>query len=168
MIADLLMERSARFVHQHVTCWKLSPQHIEDCKRDVQVQMLQDLFNDSRGCEFWEVRFWLCLKRRLLNVVQKYQTPGRKPSSRPRPLKTTRGMPLITLTKWPRPMSCPLPERVEIREALRALPDQERKAFVLYHYEDWPQDANRGNVGRHRPDGSQSAGPRSKTPGSVA
>ena len=38
------------------------------------------------------------------------------------------------------PDPLPAPERVEVREALRALPEQERRAFVLYHYEDWPQD----------------------------
>ena len=138
-IADLLLERSARFVHQHVTCWKLSPQHIEDCKRDVQVQMLQDLFNDSRGCEFWEVRFWLCLKRRLLNIVQKYRSLAETEFAPPT-IEDDEGHTTDYFDRIAAPDPLPASERVEIREALRALPEQERKAFVLYHYEDWPQD----------------------------
>ena len=138
-IADLLLERSARFVHQHVTCWKLSPQHIEDCKRDVQVQMLQDLFNDSRGCEFWEVRFWLCLKRRLLNIVQKYRVLAEAEFA-PAPVEDDEGHTTDYFDRVAAPDPLPAPERVEVREALRALPEQERRAFVLYHYEDWPQD----------------------------
>ena len=138
-IADLLIERSARFIHQHVSCWKLSPQHVEDCKRDVQVQMLQDLFNDSRGCEFWEVRFWLCLKRRLLNIVQKYRGVAEAEFA-PNPIEDDEGHATDYFDKVAAGNQLSAHERVEVREALRALPEQERRAFVLYHYEDWSQE----------------------------
>ena len=138
-IADLLLERSARFVHQHVSCWRLSPQHVDDCKRDIQVQMLQDLFNDSRGCEFWEVRFWLCLKRRLLNIVQKYRGMAQAEFA-PAPLEDEEGHATDYFERVADGETLSAQERVEVREALRVLPEQERKAFVLYHYEDWSQE----------------------------
>ncbi len=138
-IADLLIERSARFIHQHVSCWKLSPQHVDDCKRDIQVQMLQDLFNDSRGCEFWEVRFWLCLKRRLLNIVQKYRGMAQAEFAPP-PIEDEEGHTTDYFERTADSESLSAHERVEVREALRVLPDTERKAFILYHYEDWSQE----------------------------
>ena len=138
-IADLLIERSARFVTQHVSCWKLSPQHIDDCKRDIQVQMLQDLFNDSRGCEFWEVRFWLCLKRRLLNIVQKYRSMAQTEFA-PAPIEDEEGHATDYFERVTDGEALSAQDRVEVREALRVLPEQERIAFVLYHYEDLSQE----------------------------
>ena len=138
-IADLLIERSARFIHAQVSCWQLSPQHVDDCKRDVQIQMLQDLFNDSRGCEFWEVRFWLCLKRRLLNIVQKYRGVAQAEFA-PVPVQDDEGHATDYFDKVADMEQLPAQTRVEVREALRLLTEQERAAFVLYHYEDWPQE----------------------------
>lgn len=138
-IAELLIERSARFVNQHVSCWKLSPQHLDDCKRDVQVQMLQDLFNTSRGCEFWEIRFWLCLKRRLLNIVRKYRGIA-EAEFVPNPIEDAEGHTTDYFDNITTSDAISPQDHAEVREALRLLPEQERRAFVLYHYEDWSQE----------------------------
>jgi RNA polymerase sigma factor (sigma-70 family) len=138
-IAELLIERSARFVSQHIQCWpQLGPQHVEECIRDVQIQMLADLFNDGRGCEFWEVRFWLCLKRRLLNIVQKYRAVA-EAERVPAPIEDDEGHTTDYFDRVAAPEGLSVQHRTEIREALALLTEQERIAFVLYHYEDWPQ-----------------------------
>jgi RNA polymerase sigma factor (sigma-70 family) len=138
-IAELLLERSARFIRQHVTCWKqLSAAQIVECVRDVQAQMLQDLFDDGRGCEFWEVRFWLCLKRRLLNIVQKYRVTAEN-ERQPNPIEDDEGHSTDYFDRVAAPSGLSPQQRVEIGEALALLTEDERAAFVLYHYEDWPQ-----------------------------
>ena len=49
-------------------------------------------------------------------------------------------MPPTISIKWRQAAQLSAHERVEVREALRVLPEQERRAFVLYHYEDWSQE----------------------------
>ncbi|HZO88145.1 MAG TPA: sigma-70 family RNA polymerase sigma factor [Chthonomonadaceae bacterium] len=138
-IAELLIERSARFIYQHIRCWRqLTAQQVEECIRDVQVQMLQDLFSEERRCEFWEVRFWLCLKRRLINLVQKYRAAA-EAEMEPSPIEDDEGRATDFFDRVSAPDTLSAQQRAEIAEALALLTDQERTVFVLYHYEDWPQ-----------------------------
>jgi RNA polymerase sigma factor (sigma-70 family) len=138
-IAELLIERSARFIRQHVACWKqLTPAQSDECIRDVQVQMLQDLFDDGRSCEFWEVRFWLCLKRRLLNIVQRYRTAAQV-ERQPNAIEDDEGHTTDYFDRIAAPSGLSPQQQIEIGEALALLTEQERTAFVLYHFHDWPQ-----------------------------
>lgn len=139
-IAELLIERNTRYVTQLVQGWKrLSESQKEECIYDVQARMLQDLFNLSRGCEFWEVRFWLCLRRRVTNIVQKYLTVA-DAEFNPEPLEDGEGNTRSFMENVAAPDRMPAEMQVQLREALALLTEQERTAFVLYHYEDWAQE----------------------------
>lgn len=148
-VAELLIERSAKYIRRQVAVWKsLTQDQQEECIRDVQEQMLLDLFNDQPNCEFWEVRFWLCLKRRILNRVQKYRrqrefevdtAPTHDEDNEYQADRDSRFADTSALTPQ---------QQAEIKAALATLKDNERIAFVLFYYHDWPQQdiANRLGV----------------------
>ena len=133
------MERSANFISRNIRVWKgLSHEQVEECIRDVQVQMLEDLFNEGRGCEFWEVRFWLCLKRRILNLVRKYRVLAEMELN-PTPIPDDEGHLTNYFERQAAPSTLAPEQSVQVTEALALLSEQERVAFVLYYYEEWPQ-----------------------------
>lgn len=139
-LAELLIERNARFVYQLVACWKqLTPYQSEDCLRDIQTRMLHDLFDLGRGAEFWEVRFYVCLKRRAQNIIEKYRMMARTEVILD-PLDDGEGHATDRLETIAGPETMTAEVRAQLREALSLLTEQERTAFVLTHYEGWSQD----------------------------
>lgn len=137
-IAEILVDRTANFLRKQVAAWKsLTPPHVEDCIAEIYSQMWLDLFNMASSSEFWEIRFWLCLRRRALNIIQRYRqmdtfeyhpSANANENERDDPLESVAAVEKLSAH-----------HRVEIREALGLLPDRERTVFVLYHYEDWTQ-----------------------------
>lgn len=138
-IAQLLVERVAGFITRHTGAWHLPPHHLEQCLEELHSQMLCDLLDTSRSAEFWEVRFWLCLKRRLLNCVQHYRLLSQR-ELLPVPLEDESGQTEDYFERLAAPSTLTAHQRVEAREALAQLPENERIAFVLYHYEGWGQE----------------------------
>src|SRR5262249_40769949 len=92
----------------------------------------------SPRSQFWEVRFWTCLQRRLSNTLKKYQTTDRNEVT-PEPLTDSEGHETPLMDTWAAPQKLSPQDRVEIREALALLTARERKAFYLFYYEDWTQ-----------------------------
>lgn len=139
-LAEILMERSSKFIRRQIACWKsLTQDNQDECIRDVTEQMILDLFNDGPNCEFWEIRFWLCLKRRILNRVQKYrrqrefEVPSVMTDNEDNAYEADRDRRFAdTATLSPQ-------MRAEINAALAILKENERTAFVLFYYEEWPQ-----------------------------
>lgn len=72
-IAETLVSRIAGHVQRKLARWRLSPEDADDCARDLFTALCEALFDLSPSAEFWEVRFWVCLDRRLWNLVEKRQ-----------------------------------------------------------------------------------------------
>jgi RNA polymerase sigma factor (sigma-70 family) len=139
-IAEQLSERSAGFILRLVAVWKsLSDSQREDCIADVTSQMWLDLFNLSASCEFWEIRFWLCLRRRTLNCIQKYRVLNEN-EYQPPPVADNEGQETDALERIPASERFSPELQALLKDALEALPDKERKVFVLYHLHQWTQD----------------------------
>jgi RNA polymerase sigma factor (sigma-70 family) len=137
-IVEILSDRATRFIVRHVAAWHILPQHREDCIQDVQDLLLLDLVDTGSKAEFWEVRFWLCLKRRLINSVQKYRRIAdieRYPNDFADEGEATED----PLAKIADSKTLPPQSHVEIAEALALLKEQERVAFVLTHLQGWSQ-----------------------------
>jgi RNA polymerase sigma factor (sigma-70 family) len=137
-VAEMLVERVAGFLSRHISLWHLAPHHAEECARDVQDQLLIDLFNEKEQAEFYEVRFWLCLKRRLLNVIQRYRRVG-ETELLSSSLHTSDEDTEDTILRLPDQSALSLQIQAEVVDALATLKVQERAAFVLYHKENWSQ-----------------------------
>jgi RNA polymerase sigma factor (sigma-70 family) len=139
-IAELLVERSASFVYRQVKVWKsLTESQRDDCTADVTSQMWLDLFNLRASCEFWEIRFWLCLRRRVLNSIQKYRVLNEN-EYQPQPLIGPDGQESDAVEKIPAPEYFSPELQILMQDALSSLPDKERQVYVLYYLHQWTQD----------------------------
>ena len=137
-VAEVLVERAGGFLNRQIAVWHLYPHHAEECLRDALDSLLLDLFNVGEKAEFYEVRFWFCLKRRLLNLVQKYKRI-KETEVHPHDSLSDEREGEEALLRMPDLKTQPLQVQVEVAEGLAQLRDQERAAFVLYHFEDWSQ-----------------------------
>lgn len=72
-IAETLIERTAGHVARKLARWRLTSEDEDDCARDLYTAMCDALFSREAAAEFWEVRFWVCLDRRLWNLIEKRQ-----------------------------------------------------------------------------------------------
>lgn len=139
-LAELLLQRNTRFIAQHIAVWKLpSISMVDECIQDVQMRVVQDLVDLSSGSEFWEVRYWVCLKRRILNIVQKYRAVADM-EFHPEQVQDGEGNVSEFFDRVAAPETVSPPLRAQIGDALERIPDRERTAFVLYYYEGWTQD----------------------------
>lgn len=136
--AEILIQRTAAFLSRHTAVWHLPPHYVEECIRDTQEQLISALFNLSANAEFWEVRFWLCLKRRLLNVIQKYKRIT-EVEFHPNDSANEEEPTIDKLATLPDKRVLSSDARAEIADALAQLKVEERVAFYLFHYEDWGQ-----------------------------
>lgn len=110
----------------------------QECEEDILSRLTEVLPSMELSHEFWEVRFWCCLRRLVLNIVR----PKRREIQTTVPIEVSlndleyqedRDARLIdrhTLTAY---------QRAIIAEALAQLPDHERTAFVLFHYHEFTQ-----------------------------
>jgi DNA-directed RNA polymerase specialized sigma24 family protein len=72
-IAEGLAERVSGHVARKLARWRLTSEESDDCARDLFAALWEALFSHEAAAEFWEVRFWVCLDRRLWNLVEKRQ-----------------------------------------------------------------------------------------------
>ncbi len=72
-IAERLTERISGHIARQLSKWRLPPDDADDCTRDLFAALFEALFDPSSAGEFWEVRFWVCLDRRLWNLIEKRQ-----------------------------------------------------------------------------------------------
>jgi RNA polymerase sigma factor (sigma-70 family) len=137
-IAELLIDRTARKIARQIACWKLAPHHADECLQDVQSSLIEAIYSGERNHEFWEVRFWVCLERRINNAVRKYHNVTTRELSL-QPMEDEEGHQAERLEQFQAPIPVTPQERVEAGEALAVLTENERIAFVLYNGEQWSQ-----------------------------
>ena len=112
--------------------------HREQCLEEIHTQMWIALQSDLPSAEFWEVKFWMCLKRRAMNCLEQA-----------RRVAFTEVHPTFTSDDSDRETSILdlLPDRsiedvqarIEMQEALNLLPSDQRKALHLFYIEAWSQ-----------------------------
>jgi RNA polymerase sigma factor (sigma-70 family) len=137
-IAELLIERTARKIARLIACWKLAPNYVEECTLDIQTGMIEAFYSSERNHEFWEVRFWVCLERRVNNTVRRYRNMMEREAV-VKPYEFDDGTETEPLEQLIAPEPVTAQQRVEISEALALLSEQERIAFVLFNAEQWSQ-----------------------------
>ena len=139
-IAERLTERVAGHVRRHIERWRLGPDDADDCARDLFAALFAAVFDDEPAGEFWEVRFWVCLDRRLWNLLEKRQAAADLAETG-RGAAEEDGAPDGPLLRVPDPKLGP--ERVaELGEALALLTENERLAVYLCRVEGWPEESD--------------------------
>ena len=69
-LVEILIDRVAAHVDRKIGAWRLTFGEAEECASDLFAQMMGYVFDTSESAEFWEVRFWLCLDRKLYNLLE--------------------------------------------------------------------------------------------------
>jgi DNA-directed RNA polymerase specialized sigma24 family protein len=148
-IAELLTERVSGHIARQLAKWRLPEEDADDVTRDLFALLFDALFSREASAEFWEVRFWVCLDRRLWNLVEKRQASlDSQLSEGSEPTESESGE--STLLRLPE--SGPGPEALaEYGEALTVLAEHERLAVYLKYIEGLPEesdDPNRQSVAK--------------------
>ena len=139
-LAERLTERVVGHVRRKMDRWRLSADEAEECARDLFTALFEALFDDGPAGEFWEVRFWVCLDRRLWNLLEKRQAArdwedaGPEAGFDDEPAED----PFARIAD-----AGPGPERLaEYKEALALLTENERLALYLCRVEGWPEESD--------------------------
>ena len=143
-LVPVLIDRSAAFINKKLRVWRLTAQQKEDCIHEIQHGMILELFNAKPGAEFWEVRFWLCLERRLTDITRRHQMRSDRETSADAPANDEIGETPVARLEDDRTL--PAQILVEMQEALSLLTSAQRTAFVLYHQHQWSQPEIAGHL----------------------
>ncbi len=139
-LMEILEERCRKSVARKLRRWSyLSETQRDDCYHDILSHMFTALLSGETGDEFWEVRFWYCLDCKISNFAQKYHHVAQNEFV-PDSGESEDGRPLDYMGNIAAPTRTTSEERALIAEALRLLSVDQRKVFVLFHYEQWTQD----------------------------
>ena len=69
-LMEILIKRVSAHVDRKIGAWRLSSGEAEECAHDLFAQMMGFVLDLAPASEFWEVRFWLCLDRKLYNLLE--------------------------------------------------------------------------------------------------
>jgi len=142
-IAEVLVDRTAAHVQRKLARWRLTPEDADDCTRDLFTALCEAVFDQSAAAEFWEVRFWVCLDRRLWNLIEKRQAVA---DSEIRPSDQTaddgEGEQDVDRLFARIADTGATPEMMAERtEALSLLTENERRAVYLCYIEGLPEES---------------------------
>jgi DNA-directed RNA polymerase specialized sigma24 family protein len=135
---EKLIQRTTRTILRRLNCFYIASM---DQREELQDELIHRLYEEwlslDGAHEFWEVRFGVCLDRRLADVVKRYERENVcKQSLHPSVQNENKEDPIANL-----PDLRPDPLRdVEVREALAYLPEPCRTAIYLYTIEQWTEE----------------------------
>ena len=140
-LATLLTERVSGHIARQLAKWRLPQEDADDVTRDLFALLFDVLFSREAVGEFWEVRFWVCLDRRLWNLVERRQASlDAQLSESGEPAESEGGgeSSLMRLVE-----GSPGPEALaEYAEALTTLAEHERLAVYLKYIEGLPEESD--------------------------
>lgn len=148
-IAELITERVSGHIARQLAKWRLPQEDADDITRDLFALLFEALFSREASAEFWEVRFWVCLDRRLWNLVEKRQASldaQLSEGSEPQESESGESSLLRVADGGPSPEAL-----AEYGEALTVLAEHERLAVYLKYIEGLPEesdDPNRQSVAK--------------------
>lgn len=139
-VAQTLLERSSRRIARWVQRGlpNTAAVHCEQCLEEIQSQMWVALQSDAPGCEFWEVAFWMCLKRRAMNCLEQFRRVAFSEVHATR-VSDESDQETNLLEMLPDRSMEDVQGRIEMQEALNRLPQDQRQALHLFYREQWSQ-----------------------------
>lgn len=142
-----LMRRIESKVGRTVVVWGLGspPTTADEVIDDVLIDFCDRVLSEDPAETFWEVRFWVCLERRLLNVLRKwrYELGWTLEATEDELGDTAFDREPATLAWDEQPETQAL-----VAEALALLPPEWRTAFVLKHWAGLQEEVSGGSADR--------------------
>lgn len=136
-LTELLIKRSARVIA--AVADGAPPNLRTDCEQDIVVAVVEALSDLGAGNAFWEVRFWVCVKRRALKVLSGCQNIAAV-EMQPFEPGDGDGTSGDFFDQRPDERIASQVDLMEARQALAILPIEEYRAFVLFYYWGLAQD----------------------------
>ncbi len=138
-LSESLLKRIAPSIRRATIFIKNSSEtHWEQCVEEINHRVLLSLIDCSAKNEFWELKFWLCLKRIEINGNEKYRRIIENEWN-PAVYTDESGGEISTMDQRADPDSSRFQERLEAKEALGNLPLKLLKTAKLLFEEDWSQ-----------------------------
>lgn len=138
-LSESLLKRIAPSVRRATIFIKTSSEtHWEQCVEEITHKVLLSFIDCSAKNEFWELKFWLCLKRVEINVNEKYRRIIENEWN-PAIYTDESGSEISTMDQRADPDSSRFQDRLEAKEALGILPFKLLKTAKLLFEEDWSQ-----------------------------
>jgi RNA polymerase sigma factor (sigma-70 family) len=143
---DALKRRIDRAVTQYMgRVYGLSRDQREEMADTLVTAFYEEWLSDAPAHEFWEIRFQVCLKRRLMDAVDRHR-------------RTAQREVVLTPPDEEENPSDPLEQRPDlsvmdsetaaiVRAALDSLPEPLRAVFYLYHHDEWTEEDIAGYLG---------------------
>lgn len=72
-LLESLVSRLSGHIGRELAKWRLPQSEQEECAEALIAQLYERVFSHDPSEEFWEVRFWVCLDRRLHALAEKLQ-----------------------------------------------------------------------------------------------
>ncbi|HLJ57189.1 MAG TPA: sigma-70 family RNA polymerase sigma factor [Chthonomonadaceae bacterium] len=140
VVAEEITARTNRFIAAWVDKGLpgVAVLHRERCVEDIYLEMWTALQSDAPGYEFWEIAFWMCLKRRAANAAKQ----ARRSAYQEAPMvymSGDTGEEMSLLDRMPDRSAQDTQSRIELQDALNRLPDDQRTAVFLFYHESWSQ-----------------------------
>ena len=126
------LRRATQFIKNH------SQTHCEQCVEEISSQVIFSLLDSSSKQEFWEVKFWLCLKRSIINVVDRFRRVIDNEMHTGVYVNDS-GAEYNVIDLAPNYENEITQNRLEAEEALNLLPQRTLQAVRLLFEEDWTQ-----------------------------
>jgi RNA polymerase sigma factor (sigma-70 family) len=125
-----LVRRISPKISRTVAVWRLDKvdSRSDDVIDEILVDFYDQVFSDDEAAMFWEVRFWVCLERRLLNIVRRRRAEIDREDNGS-DLDSAFGDCLPTKSWEDDPETQAL-----VMDALARLSPPEREVFVLKHW----------------------------------
>jgi predicted DNA-binding protein (UPF0251 family) len=142
-LVETLMERVTLHIQRRLAHWRLTTEDAEDCARDLFGEMAEALFDTGITQEFWEVRFWVCLDRKLYNLIdrrQRVEDSEVRPGDQEADAEGERDADRL-LSQLADPSARP-EELAEFSAARAVLADNEWMALYLVYYLGLPEESD--------------------------
>lgn len=139
-LAERLTQRVSGHIARQLAKWRLPAEDADDVTRDLFALLFDALFSREASAEFWEVRFWVCLDRRLWNLVEKRQAVLDAQLTESDEESFGEGEGEARLTRLAD--TAPGPETLlQYGDALTVLAERERLAVYLKYIEGLPEES---------------------------
>lgn len=139
-LAEILVKGIQPFLRKFLAAYDwLGQDAREDLAHDLALRLYEEWFASNGQHAFWEIRFWHCLRLRIIDLLRK----GRFAAADLLPGDELLGMMSVARRDPRRPTHAshqPDVERIAALAILARLDEPLRRTFVLKHYAQWTDD----------------------------
>ncbi|MEP6756691.1 MAG: sigma-70 family RNA polymerase sigma factor [Chthonomonadales bacterium] len=137
-VIEAIVQRSTRSITKKLYSTVPNKDNVEDLSDELITRLYSEWLSVDAKHEFWEIRFWVCMDKAILDVLRRYRRVRDAENGMPAPTED-----FSESDQWAAipDKSATMPfERAAIRSALANLPEKEAQVIFLYRIEKWSEE----------------------------